>query len=221
MTNAPGAAPAPDTTPDEAPEERSSRRLELFAAIILGIAAILTAISAYKAALSDGNALQGYTESTRTLNDSGTFYAQSNQAVSNDQALFVQYAVAARNGDDELTAYIKANLMEPNLRKAVDWWESKEGAAKSPFVDESPYTYEDGDEARRLEKEADKQFKAGSKADNDGDKFELASVLLAITLFLGGIATLFKRRPTKILMLGISTISLGVGAVAFALAYTA
>lgn len=220
-------AAAPDTaTPppaDPAPptpvEEESGRGLELFAAILLGIAAIFTAISAYKAALLDGDALQGYTQSTRSLNDSGTFYSQGNQTFTQDQALFVQYATASQAENAELTTYLRT-LMRPTLVKAVDWWESTDGA-KTPFEekDENPYAVEDFAEAEKLEKTADSQFKEGAVADDQGDKFELSSVLLAITLFLGGISTLFKSRRTQRLMLVVSTVSLGIGGAALGIAF--
>lgn len=215
MTDDAAPVPAPDTD-----EDSGGRWMELVAAVILGVAAILTAISAYKAALLDGDALQGYTESTRTLNDSSTFYSQANQTYSQDQTIFIQYATAAQAKNSELQSYL-LNLMRPELQKAVEWWEKTDDAT-TPFDEEpgNPYSVSDTDEAQRLEKQAAAQFKDGAAADDQGDKFELASVLLAITLFLGGIATLFKRRPTKLLMLGISGVSLGIGAVAVVVAFS-
>ena len=41
----------------EAPAEPSNERNQIFAAIVLGIAATLTAVAAYNAALTDGDAL--------------------------------------------------------------------------------------------------------------------------------------------------------------------
>ena len=75
---APAPAPAPATeggAPDAPPtaaeqkeidDEVRRGRVELLAAVLLGLAGALTAFSAYKAALTDGDALAGYTMSSKS-----------------------------------------------------------------------------------------------------------------------------------------------------------
>ncbi len=188
-------------------------RLQLIAAIILGLAATLTAVSAYKAALLDGDALSGYTESTAKLNDANAFNAQGNSTEALDQQLFVQYASAAQSGNEEFADYL-TTLMRPELVKAIDWWQGSEDAA-TPFdeADDNPYVVQDYEDRAELEEEAESAFKAGAAADEQGDKFELATVLLALTLFFAGVGTLFKRRPVSVGLLGISGVVLLAGAI--------
>lgn len=203
----------------DTPAERAEDRNQLIAALILGAAAILTAFSAYNAALLDGEALQGYTESTRSLNDANAFYAQGNQTSASDQAIFVEYATATQQGNAELADYLKT-LMRPELLEAVDWWESTDEAV-TPFdeLEGNPYIVEDYASAAELEETAGTQFDDGSAADEKGDKFELASVAFALTLFFGGVATLFGRRAVTLALLagGAATLVAGIAVLLTAL----
>jgi hypothetical protein len=192
----------------DTPAEPAEDRNQLIAALVLGAAAILTAFAAYNAALLDGEALQGYTQSTRILSDANAFYAQGNQTSAIDQQIFVEYATAQQTGNAELAEYL-TTLMRPELVEAVEWWESTEEAV-TPFDDDegNPYTLSDFDEAQALEEEAETQFEEGSSADEKGDKFELATVAFALTLFFGGVATLFRRRTATVGLLGVGLVTL-------------
>jgi hypothetical protein len=196
----------------ESPAEPATDLKQIIAAIILGIAATLTALAAYNAALSDGNALQGYTTSSLKLNDANAFYAQGNVAVASDQALFIQYAVAAQEGQTDLATYL-TTLMRPEMQQAVDWWLATDEAL-TPFdqIDGNPYAVPDFEEAANLETEADASFQEGSDEDSKGDKFELAVVLFALALFFGGIATLFRKASVSTALLGMAALAVAAGA---------
>ena len=197
----------------ETPAEQAENRHQLIAAIVLGIAATLTALAGYKAALTDGDALQGYSNSTRTLSDANYFYSQGNQTYAGDQELFVSYATAAQEGNQELADYL-TTLMRPELQEAVDWWQSTDEAV-TPFDEGSPYVIEDLLTAKEYEDRAESEYAEGAEADEQGDKFELAAVLLALTLFFAGVATLFARVQVTKALLAISAVTLIAGALRF------
>lgn len=203
----------------ERPAEPANGPLQVVAAILLGIAATLTAVAAYQAAVKGGEALQGYTQSTRLLSDANGFYAQGNQTFALDNQLFVEYAAAAQEGNAEFVDYL-TTLMRPDLLAAVDWWEQTEDAV-TPFDEtaDNPYAIEDFDEAEALEDEASAAFTDGAAADDVGDKFELATVLLALTLFFGGIATLFTKRSATLALLATSAVALTAGTVQLVVAF--
>lgn len=205
----------------EAPAEPADNWRQVIAAILLGLAATFTAVSAYEAALLDGEALRGYTSSTRTLSDANAFYAQGNQTTAMDQQLFVAYATARHEADTELAEYLET-LMRPELREGIAWWEGNEDAV-TPLdeTDANPYQVEDFSEAYDLEQEASGIFKTAVRADNQGDKFELSTVLFALTLFFGGISTVFHRQGVSRALLGISTVTLITGVVQLTTAFMA
>jgi hypothetical protein len=199
----------------EMPAEKAETRSQLIAAIILGLAATLTAIASYQSAVVDGDGQAGRAASGRTLSDANFFYSQSNQNYAGDQALFVAYAGAAKSGDQDLADYYQT-LMRPEMSAAVDWWQKTDGA-DTPFDDikGNPYKDDDADQAKQLEAQAKAENEGAEKADAKGDKFDLSVVLFALTLFFGGVATLLDRKEVTYGMLGISVLTLAFGLVIF------
>lgn len=196
----------------ETPASPSRDRAEIFAAIILGIAASLAALAAYMGALADGDSLQGYTESTRLLTETAAIYEQGNIVITADQSLFVEYA-SATLAEDAARADFLLSVMSPSLREAVTWWQSR-GEVGTPFdpVDGNPYVVTEYDAARDLEVAAQVRFDEGVAADERSDVFELAAVFCALALFFGGIATLFTKRNVAIALLTVSVVVLVIGA---------
>ena len=195
----------------ESPAERADSWQQVIAAILLGLAATFTAVSAYQASLLDGEALQGYTASTRTLSDANAFYVQGNQTTAMDQQLFIAYATARHEGNDSLADHL-LTLMRPELREGIAWWEANEDAVTAlDDTDANPHRVEDYSQAYELEKEAGEAFEIAVKADNQGDKFELSTVLFALTLFFGGISTVFEKQAVSRALLGIAAITLVAG----------
>ncbi|WP_121253606.1 hypothetical protein [Nocardioides ferulae] len=205
----------------ETPHERAENRLALFAAIFLGLAATMTAFSAYQGALKDGEALAGYTQSTSALTEANRLNAQATQIQTGDRQLFVEYATTLQ--DDAPTAVETADylltLMRPELVEAIEWWLDTDDAI-TPFdeIDGNPYTLVELEQAEQKSAESVRAFDEAAAADDTGDDFELSTVLLAITLFFGGIATLFSRYVVSVSLLVVSGLSLVAGAVQLAMA---
>ena len=206
----------PDT--DDAETKTRTDRNQLIAAVLLGLAATLTAVAAYSAALADGEALEGYTNSTRTLNDANAFFAQGQHIHGVDQSQFLEYADAVY-ADDAARADYLTTLMRPELKDAVEWWQETDEAV-TPFdeLEGNPYAIEDFGVAHELEDEAAVQFDQGVDADEQGDVFELAVVFFALALFFGGIATVFDRQVVVTALFGIAAGVLVFGSVIYVLA---
>jgi hypothetical protein len=196
----------------ETPAEPTSDTWQIVAAVILGIAATLTAIAAFNAALKDGEALQNYTESTRQLSDANFYWSAGRGVEAADLALFVEFAAASQE-DEDLASYLY-DLMRPEMQESVDWWAENPDAI-DPFDTEagSPYVVAEYDEASALEEQAKATFQTGAEADDNGDEFELAAVFFALTLFFGGIATLFRSRRVTVALLATAVVTLAIGAV--------
>lgn len=192
----------------------------MLAAILLGLAATLTALAAFFGSAAGGDAANLRTDSGRTLADANFFYQQDTQQAGQDQSLFVEYATASFQGDGDRAEYVKT-LMRVELQAAVDWWLETEDAI-TPFddVEGNPY-YAEGaqaslEEANRLQAEADGQVLQADEKDEQAAKFDIATVLFAVSLFFGGIATLFARRAVTMAMLAVGAVLLVAGVVVFA-----
>ena len=203
----------------DTPAEPEDSRLQMVAAVMLGLAAILTALAAYNSALKGGDAVNLRTDAGRSLADANFFYAQDTQETAQDQSLFVQYAQASFQGDTDLADYL-TSLMRPQLAEAITWW-SETDEAVTPFdeIEGNPYYAEGAQEslgaANDLQDEADGQVAKADVLDEQADKFDLATVLLALTLFFGGIATLFRSDRVTMVILATGVVTLVAGGTVF------
>lgn len=198
---------------DVAPSEQSQNGgLQIVAAVLLGIAATLTAVAVFNSSLRDGESLRSYTASTRALSDANYWWSQANDTFTADFALFIEFAKAANADDEELAVYL-VTLMRPEMQDAVEWWADHADEALDPFDVEagSPYVVDEVEIAQSIEADGDRLFDEAAEANRRGDRFSLATVFFALALFFGGIATLFRRRGVSVGLLGCSAVALIIG----------
>lgn len=200
----------PQTTP--APE-RGENLLSVVAAILLGLAATLTALSAYQAALRDGEVLDSFNQSARHLAEANRLDSAGDLVKSQDQQFFGQYVVLLQTpGQADVAEYLRSNNMRPELVNAVDWWIEDPDAVTAFDEDpDNPYVVEEHEAAEDLEARSAADYDEAVRLDRVGDQFELATVLLALTLFFAGIASLFRRRLLARGLLAVGTLALGAG----------
>ena len=205
----------------ESPTGQKSNRRELMAAIILGIAAVLTALASFNSSTSGGDAANLRTDAGRTLGDANFFYSQANQTSAGDQSLFVAYASALQQDNADLADYL-TTLMRPEMQEAVDWWITTD-EADTPFdeLEGNPYVLSDLEEANQLEATAAQQVEDSGTADDKAAKFDLATVLLALTLFFAGVATLFHKNSVTRMLLAVGSVTLLLGTGIFVQGLTA
>jgi hypothetical protein len=187
------------------------------AALLLGIAGILTAYAAYNGALAGGDALKGYTQSSMTTADANGFYNDYAQTYAADQQLFLQYQLLVERGENDTAEVIKNTLFSDVLNTATDAWLAiPEGEGPATPLDTDEYVIEAFDTAETLTADADAQFTEAQQIDDQGDNFDLAAVFLAVSLFFAGIAALFKQRQVQYVMLVGSALLLAPGLQAIA-----
>ena len=198
----------PDTDADPARE-----RLELAAAILLGLAAFVAAFTAYQSGRAGGDQSDAQAAASSALVDANFFYNQGNQQLASDNQLFLTLVEAEQRGDADLAAFIENDVMDENLQAAVAYW--RESDAATPFDDseDNPYTVEAFDEADRLQGESDAAIAAAAEASDKGDAYDLAGVLLAVALFIGGIGTLFRKPILSWWLMGVGAVALIGGTV--------
>lgn len=203
MSEAPEGLPSAGSTPAAPadPDEGRHRLIEILSAILLGIAGLLTAYAAYQAALADGEALEGYTSSSRSTSDANGYFDEANQLYANDQSLFLDYQLQVVEGNQEVADAIRVTLFPPRLEVATEaWLNSGDDGPPTPLA-MPEYVVEQQATAEALSQQATEEFQAAQQTDAAGDAFGLAAVFLAVSLFLGGVASLFKSWPVRIAVL--------------------
>ena len=201
---------ATDTSTDAGDPQRE--RLELAAAILLGLAAFVAAFTAYQSGKAGGDEADAQARANAALVDANFFYNQGNQQLSSDNQLFLTLIEAEQRGDADLAAFIENDVMDENLQAAVDHWRTTDAATPFDDSEDNPYTVEAFDFADEQQAASDAAFQAAADAGEKGDTYDLAGVLLAVALFIGGIGTLFKKPILSWWLMGVGAIALIAGA---------
>ena len=201
-------------------DDPRAQRLELAIAVLLGIAAVITAFAAFQADSRGGDATVEYNLGIRSADAASQAYTEGTQQLVQDQALFLEYAKAANSDDTDLALYLRESLFSEELEAGVVWWEEQPGdEATSPFVEENPdYTivgYETGDQ---LEAETEQHFTDAARLDEEAGEYTLITVILAVALFLLGITAAIKVFAIKVGMVAVGG-GITLGALIWLLAF--
>lgn len=213
------ATAAPEPERDDQRRMIASQGVVLAAAIVLGLAAILTAWGSFKAALESGNVTKGYAAQQALIASANDIYAQSDQASSLEQQFFLTYAINASEGNEGAVAYLETTMPD-DLAAVVIWWVDQpvETSPPTPFVPENPEYANLSSQLLLAEgnlamDDAEAARATAVAAGEVGDRYGLANVFFAIVLFLAGIATLLERRLVQMGLLALSIVILAIGAV--------
>ena len=196
--------------------------LALAAAILLGIAAVLTAWSAYRESLTSDLVLKNYSEQQAAIALANDAYIRSGQERQQELTLFVDAALAgAAAGDDGNTLaydYLTEGIMSEELYAAFAWWrdEPDETTPPTPFVPENPaFAALPSEvllaEGQAYDEQAEASRAAAEEADANSDRFDLANVFFAVVLFVAGLTTIVQRRSIQIGFLSLSAVGLLAG----------
>lgn len=208
---------------------------ELAAAILLGIGAIGTAVAGHQSGLWGGQSVEAYgeaaaltTKASSTYNDELTTYMQDTQVDIRAKELIWESVenkdedAGARQGGmaswmlltQTSDAAYKYLGLPADKRKAY-WEGDSDVVLTNEELDKALETDLDDDYVQEVFgssddefEAADKRFNEGRDANNKGDQFSLAGVILTVALFFAGISLIFKT--------GMRWIFLGMGALVLA-----
>jgi len=193
---------------------KRDRRVELFAAILLSAATVVTAWSACQATRWSGEQAESYTTASAKRTESVRASNLANRQVLIDVSTFLDWIDATGEGDGVLAADIHER-MRAEFLPAFDTWlvSGDPGLAIPPGTPFTlpEYVLEAQQEADRLEAEAAAAFDDGGEANQVSDNFVLAAVLLASVLFFSGLAGTFDSLRAQVLLLSLGAVTFIAG----------
>ena len=194
---------------------RRDRRVELIAAIMLSIATVVTAWSAYQATRWSGDQAEDYTSASATRTESVRSSTEANRQILIDVATFLNWLDAEQSCDHALADDIHARMRKEFL-PAFDAWHATAPAGSIP--DGTPFELPEYQlaaeaESKRLENKAAALFEDGNESNEVGDDFVLAAVLFASVLFFSGLAGTFDSLRAQLFLLILGGVMLLVGTV--------
>ena len=176
-------------------------RVEQVIAVMLGLAAIITAWTAFQSSQLGDKVQESFSEGIRSSDQASQEYNTAIATDNQDQAIFLEYAKALVAEDEVTATYIQESLMSPELAAAVEWWieQPDDTGPDSPFVEENP-NWDDSswNTAADLDVEAQQYFDSARQADADGDEFDLLEVIVTLSLFLFGVASLVRQQKIQV-----------------------
>jgi hypothetical protein len=193
--------------------------LAIAAAVMLGIAATLTAWSAYRESLTSDLVLKNYSEQQATIALANDTYGRADQQETLETTLFLNWAIATSTGNADAAAYLEV-VMSDEVYAAVEWWnaEPTETSPPTPFDGSNPYFADLPSQLLTVEgdallAEAEGLRVSAEEADGTSDRFDLANVFFAVVLFVAGLTTIVQRRSIQIGFLALGTVGLIGGVV--------
>jgi hypothetical protein len=193
----------------------SEKRLEAITVMILALASLLAAWSAYQAsAWSSEQATMAQLAARKRL-DATRALSRAGQLQLVDAMAFGQWVEATRSGDQELAEYQRARF-RAGFRPAFEAWLKldPENNVGAPMPFELPeYTLRQFASADAAETEASSASEAFAFANDTSTAYVRITLFTAATLFLGALAGRFTHRPVQYGMLALAGLMLLIGAV--------
>lgn len=192
---------------------------EVLAAILLGLATLASAWSAYQSALWDGIQTFRIAEANAAGRHAGGKEIYANQLRTIDVVMFERYVSAISEKNQQLTEFLFRRF-RPEMKVAVEAWLATR-PLQNPSAPLTPFTMDEyalavGKEIQRLHEDETNKFAEAREASEVSDTYLLLTVLYGIVLFLGGIAAAFERQRLRIVILTLAVVIMTVATVALA-----
>ena len=179
--------------------------LEIFSAILLALATVASAWSAYQAARWGSEEALLFNEATAARVHAAEAADLADAELDIDVEMFLDYRDAWRAGDEAALLDFETNLFRDEMKVAMEAWKDTDPdenpeAPSTPF--EMPeYVNANREQSRDLEAEAQEKLEEAKDAIRISDFYIMLTVLFASVLFFAGICTKFKTPWVRVAVL--------------------
>jgi hypothetical protein len=193
---------------------RGDRLLEIIAVLLLGITTVGTASCGYQAAQWNGAQQDLAREASDQQVEGARLFGLATQKLAYDTNFLAQYAQAAEQGDDKLTAFYRTTLVRPDFLPVLDQWETQLRAGQTPtnLFQDTEYLDAQLAEYRQAVDRAAASTVASQQASQTADAYVVTTILLAVALFFAGVTSSFRYRPARAMLILLALGTLAVAA---------
>lgn len=201
----------PKPSAEDISDWRIKKWSELWAAIILSIATLITAWSGYEAGKWNGVQTSLNLQSTILSIDSTRLTAEAQELLLVDIGLFTNWVNAVGTDNAKLEAFYRARFRD-EFRPAFEAWLA-ERPLENPSAPDSPfampeYRLSKDDEAIALLEQTEQLMRSAESAGSIADKYTLSVVILAGALLLAGLADRFQWAELRAIVVTVALIVL-------------
>ena len=209
MSNSPWSNESATSKNSGGSRSRPGRLIEIITVVLLAVATVGSAWSAYQVSKWNGVETDEARASAVLRIESSREYALATQKVSYDAATVAQYASAVAGENQDLQDFLRATLVRPGFVPIFESWEAQLAAGQTPtnLLADDDYLGELFAASDALDVEAGQASLRGEEAGANGDDYIQLTLFFASALFFAGITASFNNRlPRIVLLLGSAAI---------------
>ena len=201
--------------------DHRERRIDIASALLLSVATVLAAWSAFQSSKWSGEQATAYARASGLRQESVRESTLAGQQTIIDVSVFEQFIDAYAAGDRELQDFYRERARE-EFRPALEAWialarEDLETAPSTPFA--MPEYVRSADvESERLQRQAEVVFQEALDNNQRSDNYVLLAVLFASVLLFAGLAPKSRSYQIQVTMISLAVVVLVIG-VAFLLTF--
>lgn len=195
-------------------DEGQTSRIEIVIAVVLSVAGLVTSWASYQSSLWSGQQDAHYSRATALRVQASQAALDRSTLRAVEVGLFTSWLSAKSAGDDALAGFYEQRF-PADLKPAFEAWMAQR-PLQNPTAPPSPFAmsnYGQRGEAtsKLLEAKADAEFEAGQQANDWSDGYTQSAVALAMAMFFGGIAQVFRARGVRLALTFVAIVACGVG----------
>lgn len=213
----PSGAPASDGSSVDGvevgvPRSFGDKVIEIVAVLLLGLATISTAWSAYESAQWNEVGSQASRAASEQQLEATRLFGLATQKVAYDSSIIGQYAFARQQGNERLLTFYRQTLIRPEFLPVLARWEAevRAGRAPVPLSEDESYTTPLFAEYRTALDAASRSAQEAEQAGSNSTAYIATTILLAASLFFAGVISSFTFRVARALLLAAALVALGL-----------
>ena len=189
-------------------ELHGPRWLSISSVAILGIAAVLAGVTAWKSAVMEGHAVENLTLSTKATTDANALTQTAERSMTSERQLFIDFR-SALDSDNKNRSVMIYGMMNPNTRAAIGWWREQPETSRptSPFVSANPSWDAPGViiDAKAALDRSDEYLQLAEFQLSRAHSLQFLAALLTIAFLASGLTPLFESLRSRISLISLST----------------
>ncbi|NVJ27300.1 hypothetical protein HUW62_39400 [Myxococcus sp. AM011] len=194
-------------------ERRREYVLELLATVLLALATVGSAWTAYQSTRWSGEQSFQYSKANALRAESVRASTEMALLVEIDTSVFKSWADAWNDNDTRRTEFFERRFRE-EFRPAFEAWRAEstrpdEAPEGTPFT-RPEYHPAPGTRSKELAEQATRFFESGRQSTQNGDNFTFCVVLFASVLFFAGVSTKLLHPSLNISLLALATVMMVV-----------
>lgn len=196
---------------------RFERRTELIAALVMAVATVCSAWSAYQATRWSGVQAIHFAEAAAARVKAARLQGRAERLTTIDVGVFLQLAQAYFSGDQKLFEFL-LERQRPEMKVATDAWLATR-PLKNPDAPPTPFAMPEyrvavAQQATETTQLAEIRTAQAKEANQRGDNYVLLIVLFASVLFFAGVGSKLESRKLRLgFVLASGTVLLATAAV--------